>query len=71
MVSHDEAATSKFKHLTKQDLHKQIIIFDAAMREAAERLEFEKAIQFRDQIEELRKTLIRKDRLADISKTLE
>ncbi|MFA5365283.1 MAG: excinuclease ABC subunit UvrB [Candidatus Bathyarchaeia archaeon] len=45
------------KHLPKSEIHKQLIELDAQMRAAAERLEFEKAIQFRDRIQELEKSL--------------
>ncbi len=61
-VSQEEVVAPKYKHLTKQDVQKQMILFDAAMREAAERLDFEKAIQFRDKIEELRKVLAGKEK---------
>jgi excinuclease ABC subunit B len=45
------------KHLATSDIQKQIIRFDAKMREAAEKLEFEKAIQLREDIEMMKKTL--------------
>src|SRR5512136_641590 len=45
------------KHLAKSDVQRQIIEFDAEMREAAERLDFERAIQLRDTIRELSQSL--------------
>ena len=48
------------KHLAKSDIQRQIIELDAKMREAAEKLEFEKAIQLRDAIANLTKSLTEK-----------
>lgn len=45
------------KHLPKSEIHRRLIEFDAKMRAAAARLEFEKAIEFRDRIQELEKSL--------------
>jgi len=42
------------KHLAKSDIQKRIIEFDAKMKAAAERLDFESAIEYRDMIEELK-----------------
>ncbi len=56
-ISEKEGRIKGIKHLTKTDVQKQIIEFDAQMREAAERLDFEKAIQLRDAIQELTKSL--------------
>jgi len=39
--------------MAKSDVKKLIINLDAEMREAAEKLDFEKAIQIRDQIQEI------------------
>jgi excinuclease ABC subunit B len=41
------------KHLSKEDLHKKLIELDAQMHAAAERLDFEKAIELRDAIKGL------------------
>ncbi len=56
-VSKKEGTIKGIKHLAKTDVQRQIIEFDAEMREAAERLDFEKAIQLRDTIQELNKSL--------------
>ena len=45
------------KHLAKSDIQRQIAELDAKMREAAEKLEFEKAIELRDALAELQKAL--------------
>src|SRR5665648_336985 len=59
-VSHKESIIKGTKHLPKSDLKRQIIAFDAKMREAAEKLEFERAIELRDAITELNKALSEK-----------
>jgi excinuclease ABC subunit B len=56
-VSKIEGTIKGIKHLAKSDVQRQIIEFDAEMREAAERLDFEKAIQLRDNIRDLEKSL--------------
>ena len=43
--------------MAKTEIQRKLIDFDAKMRAAAERLEFEKAIEFRDRIQELEKSL--------------
>jgi excinuclease ABC subunit B len=45
------------KHLAKSDIQKRIIDFDAKMKAAADRLDFESAIDYRDKIEELKQAL--------------
>lgn len=45
------------KHLPRADMEKQLIELDAQMHQCAERLEFEKAIELRDRIGELKKAL--------------
>jgi excinuclease ABC subunit B len=45
------------KHLAKTDIQKRIIEFDSQMKAAAERLDFETAIEYRDSIEELKQAL--------------
>jgi len=56
-VSQKEGTIRGTKHLARSDVQRQIIEFDAQMREAAERLDFEKAIQLRDAMQELAKSL--------------
>ncbi len=56
-VSKKEGKIKGIKHLAKSDVQRQIADLDAQMREAAERLDFEKAIQLRDDIQELTKSL--------------
>lgn len=43
------------KHLGKSDIQKQLIEMDYQMKKFAENMEFEKAIEMRDQIEEMKK----------------
>jgi excinuclease ABC subunit B len=45
------------KHLAKFDIQKRIIELDAKMKAAADRLDFEAAIEYRDTIEELKQAL--------------
>jgi excinuclease ABC subunit B len=59
-VSQKEGINRGTKHLPKSDIKRQVIELDAQMREAAERLDFERAIQLRDAIAELNKALSRK-----------
>jgi len=59
-VSQKESIIKGTKHLPKSDLRRQIIELDAKMRESAEKLEFERAIELRDAIAELSKALSRK-----------
>jgi excinuclease ABC subunit B len=59
-VSIKEITIKGAKHLAKSDIQRQIIELDAKMREAAEKLEFEKAIELRDAIAELQRTLAAK-----------
>ncbi len=49
------------KHLSKHDIHKKIIETEAAMKKAAEELDFEKAIDLRDVLEEMIRVQQRKD----------
>lgn len=60
-VSLKQGTIKGVKHLAKADVQKQIIELDAKMREAAERLDFEKAIELRDRIEELQEALAMKE----------
>ncbi|MGD6850586.1 MAG: excinuclease ABC subunit UvrB [Candidatus Bathyarchaeia archaeon] len=59
-VTIKESTIKGTKHLAKSDIKRQIVELDAKMREAAEKLEFEKAIELRDAIAELRKALAHK-----------
>jgi excinuclease ABC subunit B len=59
-VSLKEGKIKGVKHLPKSDIQRQIIELDAQMREAAEKLDFEKAIELRDTIAELNKALTKK-----------
>jgi excinuclease ABC subunit B len=59
-VSHKEGMIRGTKHLPKADIKRQIIELDAQMREAAEKLNFERAIELRDAIAELNKALDKK-----------
>jgi excinuclease ABC subunit B len=54
-VSQKESTIKGIKHLAKSDVQRRIIEFDTEMRQAAERLDFERAIQLRDTIREMQK----------------
>ena len=56
-VSQKERIIKGTRHLAKSDIQRQIIEFDAEMRNAAERLNFERAIQLRDAIRDLSQSL--------------
>jgi excinuclease ABC subunit B len=56
-VSQKEGKIKGIKHLAKSDVQRQMVELDAQMREAAEKLDFEKAIQLRDAIAELTRSL--------------
>ena len=56
-VSQKERIIKGIKHMAKSDIQRQIIDFDTEMREAAERLDFERAIQLRDAIKDLSQSL--------------
>jgi excinuclease ABC subunit B len=60
-VTIKESTIKGVKHLAKSDIQRQIIELDAKMREAAEKLEFEKAIELRDAIAELQRGLALKE----------
>jgi excinuclease ABC subunit B len=59
-VSLKEGTIKGTKHLPKSDIQRQIIELDAQMREAAEKLDFERAIELRDTIAELNLALSKK-----------
>ena len=50
------------KHLSMADIQKQIVELDAQMKEYAEKLDFEKAIQLRDRMEDLQRSLQQKNK---------
>ena len=54
-ISQTEVKIKGTKHLAKTDIQYQIIELDTKMRAAAEKLNFEEAIQLRDKIEEYKK----------------
>jgi excinuclease ABC subunit B len=59
-ISQKEGVIKGTKHLPKSDIKRKIIELDAKMREVAERLDFEQAIQLRDAIAELNGALAKK-----------
>ena len=59
-VSLKEGTIKGIKHLAKTDIKRQLIELDSQMREAAERLNFERAIELRDAIAELNRALSNK-----------
>ncbi len=59
-VSEKEGVIKGTKHLAKSDIQNQIIELDAKMREAAEKLDFEKAIELRDAMNSLTRDLAEK-----------
>ncbi|MDR2699358.1 MAG: excinuclease ABC subunit UvrB [Nitrososphaerota archaeon] len=61
-VSEKEGVIKGSKHLTKSDIERQIIELDAKMREAAQKLDFEKAIELRDVMNSLSKDLVEKQK---------
>jgi excinuclease ABC subunit B len=65
-VTIKESTIKGAKHLAKSDIKRQIIELEAKMREAAEKLEFEKAIELRDTIAELQKALTHKEEKATL-----
>ncbi len=61
-VSLKEGTIKSVKHLAKADIHKQLVELEAKMREAAERLDFERAIELRDTIKELTAIMAQKEK---------
>ena len=59
-VSLKEGTIKGTKHLAKSDIRRQLVELDAQMREAAEKLDFERAIELRDTIAEMNHALSRK-----------
>ena len=59
-VSTKEGKIRGVKHLPKSDIRRKMIELDAQMREAAEKLDFERAIELRDTIAELNLALTKK-----------
>lgn len=66
-VSRKEGEIKGTKHLAKSDIQRQIIELDAQMREAAEKLDFEKAIELRDAIAALTRSLSQKTKIEQFS----
>ena len=54
-VSEEKCKIKGTKHLSKIDIERQLIELDAQMRTCAAQLDFEKAIELRDRIEQLKK----------------
>ncbi|MDE1846145.1 MAG: excinuclease ABC subunit UvrB [Candidatus Micrarchaeota archaeon] len=50
------------KHLGKSDIQKELATMDAEMKKFAETLQFEKAIEMRDRIEEMKKLVERREK---------
>ncbi|MGD0450966.1 MAG: excinuclease ABC subunit UvrB [Candidatus Bathyarchaeia archaeon] len=69
-VSLKEGTIKGIKHLAKTDIKRQLIELDAQMREAAERLNFERAIELRDTIAELNRALANKLESEDYTQQL-
>jgi excinuclease ABC subunit B len=61
-VSEKEGVIKGSKHLTKLGIERQLIELDAKMREAAQKLDFEKAIELRDAMSTLSKDLAEKQK---------
>jgi excinuclease ABC subunit B len=61
-VSEKEGVIKGSKHLTKLGIERQLIELDAKMREAAQKLDFEKAIELRDAMNTLSKDLVEKQK---------
>lgn len=59
-VSKKEGVIKGIKHLPKADVRRRLIELDAQMREAAEKLDFEKAIELRDAITEMTRAIAQK-----------
>ena len=59
-VSKKAGSIKGIKHLAKSDVQRRLVDLDAQMREAAEKLDFEKAIELRDMIQDLNKSLLLK-----------
>jgi excinuclease ABC subunit B len=56
-VSQKEGVIHGIKHLAKSDVQRQIIDLESQMRKAAEALDFEKAIELRDAVADLKRSL--------------
>ncbi|MGD6934963.1 MAG: excinuclease ABC subunit UvrB [Candidatus Bathyarchaeia archaeon] len=69
-VSEKEGVIKGTKHLTKSDIQRQIIELDAKMREAAQKLDFEKAIELRDAMNALSRGLAEKQKHEQKSENL-
>jgi excinuclease ABC subunit B len=56
-VSQKEGVIHGIKHLAKSDVQRQIIDLETEMRKAAQELDFEKGIELRDAVAELKRSL--------------
>ncbi|MDE1828381.1 MAG: excinuclease ABC subunit UvrB [Candidatus Micrarchaeota archaeon] len=61
-IEEKKRTISGIKHLGKSDIQKELIRMDADMKRFAEELQFEKAIEMRDRIEEMKKLVERRER---------
>jgi excinuclease ABC subunit B len=58
-IGEKKGSVRGIKHLGRSDVERELISMDAEMKRCAENLQFEKAIEIRDQIEEMKKQLER------------
>jgi excinuclease ABC subunit B len=58
-IEEKKGAIRGIKHLGRSDVAKELVAMDAEMKRAAENLDFEKAIELRDRIEEMKRQLER------------
>lgn len=58
-IEQKKATIKGIKHLGKVDVQRQLIEMEAQMRKYAEHMEFEKAIEMRDQLEEMKRIVER------------
>jgi excinuclease ABC subunit B len=56
-VEQKKGSIRGIKHLGKSDIQRELVAMDAEMKSLAENLQFEKAIELRDQIEEMKRLL--------------
>jgi excinuclease ABC subunit B len=61
-IAQKERQIKGVRHLAKADVERKMVELDAKMKEAAEKLDFETAIQIRDAIEDMRRSLEAQDK---------
>ncbi len=61
-IEEKKRSMTGIKHLGKSDIQKELARMDAEMKRAAENLQFEKAIELRDSIEDMKKLIARRER---------